>query len=87
MAGFSTNMQVTDPGKQAPQQLPRTGGNDATTLWLVVAVAFGLLGAGWAAMRFASFTIAEWLALLMSAFALLGVAQRIALARRLERAP
>ena len=42
---------------------------------------------GWAAMRFASFTIAEWLALLMSAFALLGVAQRIALARRLERAP
>ena len=42
---------------------------------------------GWAVMRFASFTIAEWLALLMSAFALLGVAQRIALARRLESAP
>jgi len=40
---------------------------------------------GWAALRFASFTIAEWLALLMAAFALLGVAQRIALARRLER--
>ena len=42
---------------------------------------------GWAAVRFASFTIAEGLALLMSAFALLGVAQRLALARRLERAP
>ncbi|HKS25541.1 MAG TPA: CDP-alcohol phosphatidyltransferase family protein [Thermoanaerobaculia bacterium] len=42
---------------------------------------------GWAALRFASFTIAEWLALLMSAFALLGVVQRLALARRLERTP
>jgi phosphatidylglycerophosphate synthase len=42
---------------------------------------------GWAATRFAFFTVAEWLALLMSAFALLGVAQRIALARRLEHAP
>ena len=40
---------------------------------------------GWAALRFASFTIAEWLALLMAAFALLGVVQRLALARRLER--
>jgi phosphatidylglycerophosphate synthase len=40
---------------------------------------------GWASLRFASFTIAEWLALLMSVFALLGVVQRLALARRLER--
>ena len=47
----------------------------------------GVFTNGWATMRFASFTIAEWLALLMLAFALLGVAQRIALARRLERAP
>ena len=42
---------------------------------------------GWAALRFAGFTIAEWLALLMSAFALLGVVQRLALAKRLERGP
>jgi phosphatidylglycerophosphate synthase len=42
---------------------------------------------GWAALHAAGFTIAEWLALLMAAFALLGVVQRLALARRLERAP
>lgn len=42
---------------------------------------------GWAPLHFAGFTIAEWLALLMSAFALLGVVQRLALARRLERTP
>ena len=42
---------------------------------------------GWALMHFGGFTIAEWLALLLSAFALLGVVQRVALARRLERAP
>jgi phosphatidylglycerophosphate synthase len=42
---------------------------------------------GWAAARFASFTVAEGLALLMTAFALLGVVQRLMLARRLERAP
>ena len=40
---------------------------------------------GWASLRFAGFAIAEWLALLLSAFALLGLAQRLALARRLER--
>jgi phosphatidylglycerophosphate synthase len=42
---------------------------------------------GWASLRFAGFTIAEWLALLLSAFALLGLAQRLNLARRLEREP
>jgi len=42
---------------------------------------------GWASLHFSSFTIAEWLALLLAAFALLGIAQRLAMARRLERAP
>jgi len=42
---------------------------------------------GWASLRFANFTIAEWLALLLAAFALLGIVQRLAMARRLERAP
>lgn len=42
---------------------------------------------GWASLHLAAFTIAEWLALLLTAFALLGVVQRLALARRLERAP
>jgi len=50
-------------------------------------VSYILFTNGWATMRLASFTIAEWLAVLMAVFALLGVAQRIALARRLERAP
>jgi len=42
---------------------------------------------GWASLHFANFTIAEWLALLLAAFALLGIVQRLAMARRLERAP
>ena len=50
-------------------------------------VSYIALSNGWAALHFAGFTIAEWLALLLSAFALLGVVQRLALARRLERAP
>ena len=50
-------------------------------------VSYIIFSNGWAALFFAHFTIAEWLALLMSAFALLGVVQRLALARRLERAP
>ena len=40
---------------------------------------------GWDAWRFAALTIAEWLALLLIVFAMLGIAQRFALARRLDR--
>jgi archaetidylinositol phosphate synthase len=41
---------------------------------------------GWDARRFAALSIAEWLAVLLIAFAVLGIAQRFALARRLDRA-
>ena len=41
---------------------------------------------GWDTWRFAALTIAEWLALLLVVFALLGIMQRFALARRLDRA-
>lgn len=40
---------------------------------------------GWGGFTLAALTIPEWLALLLTAFALLGIAQRIALARRLAR--
>ena len=50
-------------------------------------ISYILFSNGWAALRFATFTISEWLALLLTAFALLGVFQRLAMARRLERAP
>ncbi len=40
---------------------------------------------GWDSWRFAALTIAEWLTLLLIVFAALGVAQRFALARRLDR--
>ena len=48
-------------------------------------VSYILATNGWDRMRFASFTIAEWMAVLMAVFALLGVVQRLALARRLDR--
>ena len=40
---------------------------------------------GWSSLALAGMTIAEWLALLLIAFALFGIVQRLALARRLER--
>lgn len=40
---------------------------------------------GWQAMRFASLTIAEWLAAVLLVFAIYGVVQRIRVAIRLER--
>ena len=40
---------------------------------------------GWDTWRFTALTIAEWLALLLIVFATLGIAQRFALARRLDR--
>ncbi len=47
-------------------------------------VSYILFSNGWNAMRFGGLTVAEWLAILLLAFALLGVIQRIALARRME---
>ena len=40
---------------------------------------------GWDTWRFAALTIAEWLAVLLVVFAAFGIAQRFALARRLDR--
>jgi archaetidylinositol phosphate synthase len=48
-------------------------------------VSFILFTSGWSTLRFGGVTIAEWLTLLLLAFALLGIAQRIAVARRMER--
>ncbi len=44
-----------------------------------------LFSNGWNALRFGGATIAEWLSVLLVAFALLGLIQRIALARRMDR--
>ena len=49
-------------------------------------VSFILFSNGWAALRIAGVTITEWMSLLLLAFGLLGLVQRIALARRMERA-
>jgi phosphatidylglycerophosphate synthase len=40
---------------------------------------------GWSALAIAGMTIAEWLALLLIAFAVFAIVQRLAFARRLER--
>jgi len=40
---------------------------------------------GWSGLTYASLTIAEWMTILLIAFALLGIAQRFALAAKLER--
>lgn len=48
-------------------------------------VSYILATNGWAAMRFASLTVAEWLACVLLLFALLGLAQRMRVASRMER--
>jgi len=47
-------------------------------------VSFILFSNGWAALEFGGLTIAEYLSLGLIAFALLGIVQRFALARRME---
>jgi phosphatidylglycerophosphate synthase len=46
---------------------------------------FILYTSGWSSLVMAGATIAEWLSILLLAFAVVGIAQRIALARRMER--
>lgn len=48
-------------------------------------ISYILFTNGWEALRFASLTVAEWLAGLMLLFALYGVVQRVRVAVRLER--
>ncbi|MCU1230592.1 MAG: phosphatidylglycerophosphate synthase [Acidobacteria bacterium] len=48
-------------------------------------VSYILATSGWSAARYATLTIAEWMTALLIAFALLGIAQRFALAAKLER--
>lgn len=48
-------------------------------------VSYILYTNGWESVRFLSLSIAEWLAVLLIAFALIGIVQRFALARRLAR--
>ena len=48
-------------------------------------VSFILLDNGWESVGFAGLVVAEWLSLLLLVFAVLGLAQRFALASRLER--
>ena len=47
-------------------------------------VSFILFSNGWEALRFGGLTIAEYLSLALVAFALLGIAQRFAVARRMK---
>ena len=50
-------------------------------------VSYILADNGWTANRYGALTVAEWLTVLLIAFGILGIVQRFALARRLERAP
>ena len=48
-------------------------------------VSYTLATNGWSDLRLAGFTIPEWLTILLIAFAIFGLGQRLALALRLER--
>jgi hypothetical protein len=48
-------------------------------------VSYILFTNGWNAARYASLTIADWLAAVMTLFAILGIAQRCVMAWRLEQ--
>ena len=48
-------------------------------------VSYILFSNAWDALTFGGVTIAEWLGVLLLAFGLLGIVQRFAVARRMER--
>ena len=48
-------------------------------------VSFIIRSNGWSDVRLASLTVAGWMTVLLIAFAILGIAQRLALAARMER--
>jgi hypothetical protein len=60
-------------------------GEFVLTLVVFPIVSFVLFTNGWARLIFGGATIAEWLSILLLAFALLGIGQRIAVARRMDR--
>src|SRR5438132_9062985 len=60
-------------------------GEFVLTLVVFPIVSFILLVNGWASLRFGGATIAEWMSILLLAFALLAVGQRIRVARRMDR--
>ncbi|HYS54209.1 MAG TPA: CDP-alcohol phosphatidyltransferase family protein [Thermoanaerobaculia bacterium] len=60
-------------------------GEFVLTLVVFPILSFILFVNGWAALVLGGATIAEWLSILLLAFALLGILQRIALARRMDR--
>jgi len=51
MAGYATNVEVSNPQQQAPQELPRTGAGDTAPLWLLALGALLLCAAGSAVHR------------------------------------
>ena len=59
-------------------------GEFVLTLVVFPIVSFILFTNGWATQSFGFATIAEWLSILLLAFALFGIVQRIALARRMD---
>ena len=65
------------------------GGGENLVEWWVCgdppAQVFILIDNGWDGMRAAGLAIAEWMSLLLFAFAILGIVQRFALAARLQR--
>jgi len=64
-----------------------TVGRGEFVLGLIVfpIVSFIIHSNGWSGTRMAGLTIPEWMTILLIAFALLGIAQRLALASRMER--
>ncbi|HKB80863.1 MAG TPA: CDP-alcohol phosphatidyltransferase family protein [Thermoanaerobaculia bacterium] len=48
-------------------------------------VSFILFSNGWAGLRFGGATVAEWMSILLLLFAVIGIVQRLVLARRMER--
>ncbi|HEY6843217.1 MAG TPA: CDP-alcohol phosphatidyltransferase family protein [Thermoanaerobaculia bacterium] len=77
---LGTQMQATY-GQRSYDSVGR--GEFVLALIVFPIVSFMLISNGWAAMQFGGATVAEWLSVALSAFALLGIAQRFATARRM----
>jgi archaetidylinositol phosphate synthase len=80
MNGYIGTQMEASFGKRNYDSLGR--GEFVLAIIVFPIVSFILASNGWSALRFGAATIAEWMSIALLAFALLGVLQRIALARK-----
>ena len=79
------SLMPSDPDENMSVSLALAGLAFVLTIIVLPIISYILFTNGWAAVRFASLTTSEWLAVVLLAAGIFGMVQRIRVAVRLER--